>query len=76
MEWIRFFVGTPQRFLGSFLGFFILAGVFIPGVADAIAARIMAAVNSLFAPLLVIAFIYWVLGGMVRSLLGGGRRRH
>ena len=71
MEFFRFFLGTPQRFAASFVGFFILAGVFIPGVADMIAARVMGAINTLFPPVMMLLFIYWVLKGIVGGVFGG-----
>jgi hypothetical protein len=50
--WIRFFVGTPQRFLYTLLGLAIVAVLAKPGLLTMTFNRLMAEVQPILAPLI------------------------
>jgi|GEM_PF-4561957 len=71
MAYFRFFLGSPQRFLATLVGFLVVSGIVVPGLADLLAARIMGIVQSLLGPAVTLLFVYWALRGIVGGLFRG-----
>jgi hypothetical protein len=83
-QWIRFFLGTPQRFLATAAGLAAIYGLFAPEtVGNAVHALLQAllmAVLPFVEPLLTLAVIVLgfsiMLRGLWRRPRGGGGGRH
>ena len=67
--WVRFFVGTPQRFLASSLFVALVVAAINPDIVRQAVSNMMAAIAPLMEPALTIAI---VIGG-IRFLLGMGK---
>jgi len=68
--WLKFFIGTPQRFLGTLAGFAVLAVMISPGLLQNVLGRVVSEVGPLMGPLFAIAVMF--LG--IRHIVFGGRR--
>ena len=74
-RWIRFFLGTPHRFLGTLVGvgFFICLvepTLFARALNQAVSAIIIA-LEPLLGPVLAVLIVF----AGIKMILGGGRRR-
>ena len=58
VEWIRYFVGTPQRLVRSAVGLAILAVIFSPGLLRTVVERLLNELAPLFGPLLTLAVVF------------------
>lgn len=82
-EWLRFFAGTPQRFLGTLIGCFVLGGILFPDRAvGGLKMLVTGAWNEVFVPLfqvlmpvaLFLAIIYIGFRALLRAISGGGKK--
>lgn len=72
-NWIRFFIGTPQRFLVT-AGFVGLVVVMIkPGLLQMAVNRLLAEISPLFGPIIQIAILIFAFK-IIFSAFSGGKR--
>ncbi len=76
-QWIRFFIGTPQRFLGTLGGLTVMFGLFFPRVVGSavhdLIAALMEAIAPFVQPLLTLGVICLGLGILLRAVFRRGR---
>jgi len=70
MEWIRYFVGTPQRFVRTFFTVASVVVMFTPGLLGIIVGRLLTELSPLLEPLLTIVVV--CMG--IRIILFGRRK--
>lgn len=73
-NWIRFFVGTPQRFLGTLAALAVVVVVVEPSLLNVIASRLFQAVSPLLGPLIQVGILVFALRIIFRGFCGGGKR--
>ncbi len=79
-QWIRFFVGTPARLLGTACAIGVLYGLINPEglgrAVNALLASLMAAIEPFTGPLLEIGVIALLFAWALKALFGkkGGKR--
>lgn len=71
-QWIRFFVGTPQRFVGTSLVVGLIVVLTNPGLLRTAGERLVAEVSPLVGPAIMLGIV--ILG--FRLMLGIGRGGH
>lgn len=69
-QWVKFFIGTPQRFLVTMAGLLVLASLADPGIPGRMAQGIVALLSPFIGIGITIVIIVLVLKGMV----GGFRK--
>jgi len=77
--WIRFFIGTPKRFLASLVGAGFVFGLFRPdliqqAVYDLFQA-VLTAITPFIEPLLTLGIVFIGLGIILRVLFGGKKKK-
>lgn len=74
-EWLRFFFGTPARFVasGTILGAFIVW--WLPGVVHRMGQQLVVELSPLLHLALSLAVLYFGLRFLGRAVFGGGGRR-
>lgn len=72
--WIRFFLGTPKRFLGTCAGLAILAAIIEPSLLQVVAERLMNAFGPLFGPLLQLAIVLFGFKVVFSGFCGRGKK--
>jgi hypothetical protein len=79
-EWLRFFLGSPRRFLLTLAGLFILVAMAAPQVAALALSNVLnafiAAVGPSAGPLLAIAIAVWAIWYVMLRPFTGRRRNH
>jgi hypothetical protein len=70
--WLRFFVGTPQRFLVTLVSFIVLLAFvnLYPGLLSSACEQLMAELTPLFMQTIQLGFVVVVLIFMVRAAFG------
>lgn len=69
-RWVRYFIGTPERFMRAVVVFGLIAVILNPGMLATVANRLIAELSPLLGPALTILI---VLAG-IRMILGGRRK--
>jgi hypothetical protein len=69
-RWAQFFLGTPQRFLGTCLGIGLVICIVDPTVLTMAVDRLMIGLAPLLGPALAVVIVF----AGIRMILGGGRR--
>jgi hypothetical protein len=67
MRWLRYFFGTPQRFIGTVFGLAVLYALINP---NHVKSAVNVAFGTLFGPIATIVILFLVL-----RMIFGGRRR-
>lgn len=74
-QWVAFFVGTPQRFLGTLVAVAVIAGAIHPPLMARAVSNLSASINALvplIGPLGALLLVLWGCSIMLRSIFGGG----
>ncbi len=74
--WIRYFIGTPQRFVWTFSVVGLITVIVFPGLLRFAAERLVMELSPLFGPALTLLIVFAGLRIMFGGFGGGGRRRH
>lgn len=74
-KWFSFFLGTPQRFLGTCAGIALIVAVIEPSLVHMVAAQLFEAFNPLIGPFLQLLIIGAGIKIMFSWLSGGGRKK-
>ena len=74
-QWIRFFVGTPQRFLATLAGIGLIVVLINPTLLEIAVDRLLMAVNPLLGPALTILIVLAGIRIILGSFGSGGKRR-
>lgn len=70
-QWVRFFLGTPRRFLTT-LGFLCLIGVLVePGLLGKACTRLMIEIQPVLGPALQLGIIVAIVVFMLKAALRG-----
>lgn len=69
-NWVRFFIGTPRRFLTTLVSLAVVFFIVFPSVLRGMLEGLMRELLPLIAPLFQIGVIALVLVFMARALLG------
>ena len=59
MEWVRYFVGTPQRATRTLLGIGCVMVMVVPGLLRQIVERLLNEVAPLFGPLITLIVVFY-----------------
>lgn len=71
--WVRFFVGTPQRFLYTLLGLAIVAVLVKPGLLALTFNRLMAEVQPILASAISLGVTIAIIVFMVKMVVSPGK---
>ncbi len=74
-QWVRFFVGTPQRFLATLAGIGLIVVLINPTLLEIAVDRLLMAINPLLGPALTILIVLAGIRIILGSFGGGGKRR-
>ena len=74
-QWIRFFVGTPQRFLATAAGIGLIIVLINPILLAIAVDRLIMAINPLLGPALTILIVLAGIRIILGSFGSGGKRR-
>jgi len=74
MQWFRFFVGTPQRFLATFTVVGLITVLVFPGLLWTAAERLVAEITPLLGPVIMLLIVFAGLRVMFGGFSGGSRR--
>lgn len=74
-QWVRFFVGTPQRFLATLAGIGLIVVVINPLLLAIAVGNLLVAVSPLLGPALTILIVLAGIRIILGSFGGGGKRR-
>lgn len=69
-RWIRYFIGSPERFMRTVVVFGLIAVILNPGMLRVAAGRLINELSPLLGPALTILI---VLAG-IRLIIGGGKK--
>ena len=74
-QWVRFFLGTPQRFLATLAGIGLIVVIFNPLLLAVAVNSLLEAINPLLGPVLAILIVLAGIRIILGSFGGGGRGR-
>ena len=74
-HWIRFFVGTPRRFLATLAGIGLIVVMINPLLLAIAVARLIDAISPILGPALTILIVLAGIRIILGSFGGGGRGR-
>ena len=66
MEWFRYFLGTPQRFVRTLVGLAIVAVLIDPTILSNTVSGLMAVVSPLIGPIVTIVIVWFA----IKKILG------
>ena len=66
--WVRYFIGTPQRFMRTALVVGLIIVVIKPGLLALACTRLMAEIGPVLGPAIQLAIVIAVLGFMLKSI--------
>ena len=79
MDWVRFFVGTPRRFLATMVVPMMIFAYFRPDIIQTslhnLLEALLLAVAPFVEPLMVLAVVCIGLGMMLRGVWSGGKKK-
>ena len=74
-RWIRFFFGSPQRFLGSLVGIGFVICLINPSIFERALNQAITAVITALQPLIGPCLALIIVFAGIRMILGGGRKK-
>lgn len=76
-RWLRFFLGTPRRFLATFMSvaFGALYVAHNPGVIEESLRKLLCELSPLIMSVVYLLFLLWILRAMLHAIFGGGRKK-
>jgi len=75
MNWFRFFLGTPRRFLATMTAIGLITVMIFPSLLRTAVERLLAAINPLIGPAVTLLIIFLAYRIILAPLVRGGGRR-